>query len=129
MRLMKPLRRILLLLLATSALFLASCDSSKTTSSTQAVSEAATAYPAPEVWVPVAPAAGVYPAPGEAAAIVSAYPAPVEAADAPAALPTEKPEEAAPAQPAPRTELVATDPATVSLASGKVQLVEFFAFW
>lgn len=26
-------------------------------------------------------------------------------------------------------ELHATDPATVSLASGKVQLVEFFAFW
>ncbi len=30
---------------------------------------------------------------------------------------------------APRLSLEATDPATVSLASGKVQLVEFFAFW
>ncbi len=29
----------------------------------------------------------------------------------------------------PRTELEATDPATVQLASGNVQLVEFFAFW
>lgn len=28
-----------------------------------------------------------------------------------------------------RTELAATDPAGVSLASGRVQLVEFFAFW
>ncbi len=28
-----------------------------------------------------------------------------------------------------RDELHATDPGTVSLASGKVQLVEFFAFW
>jgi hypothetical protein len=28
-----------------------------------------------------------------------------------------------------REQLVATDPATVSLASGQVQLVEFFAYW
>jgi hypothetical protein len=28
-----------------------------------------------------------------------------------------------------RTELAATDPATVDLASGKPKLVEFFAFW
>ena len=28
-----------------------------------------------------------------------------------------------------KTELEATDPATVQLASGQVQLVEFFAFW
>lgn len=28
-----------------------------------------------------------------------------------------------------KTELEATDPATVTLASGKPQLVEFFAFW
>ncbi len=27
------------------------------------------------------------------------------------------------------SKLVATDPATVNLASGEVQLVEFFAFW
>ena len=30
---------------------------------------------------------------------------------------------------APRLELEATDPSTVSLAAGKPQLVEFFAFW
>jgi hypothetical protein len=36
-------------------------------------------------------------------------------------------EEAAP--PPVRAELAATDPSTVQLASGKVQLVEFFAFW
>lgn len=29
----------------------------------------------------------------------------------------------------PRQELEATDPATVSLASGQPQIVEFFAFW
>lgn len=28
-----------------------------------------------------------------------------------------------------RTELIATDPDTVELASGQVQLIEFFAFW
>lgn len=28
-----------------------------------------------------------------------------------------------------KTELVATDPSTVNLASGELQLVEFFAFW
>lgn len=32
-------------------------------------------------------------------------------------------------RPSTRTELAATDPATVALASGQVQLVEFFAFW
>jgi hypothetical protein len=34
-----------------------------------------------------------------------------------------------PAEPIIRTELAATDPATVDLASGKPTLVEFFAFW
>lgn len=33
------------------------------------------------------------------------------------------------AAPTPRADLYATDPATVSLASGDVQLVEMFAFW
>jgi hypothetical protein len=33
------------------------------------------------------------------------------------------------APPPVRAELAATDPSTVQLASGKVQLVEFFAFW
>ena len=36
---------------------------------------------------------------------------------------------ATPTLPPVSAELHATDPATVSLASGKVQLVEFFAFW
>ena len=48
---------------------------------------------------------------------------------APSAAPTIQ---VAPSQPAPptvRTELAATDPATVNLASGKPTLVEFFAFW
>jgi len=32
-------------------------------------------------------------------------------------------------KPTPRSGLVATDPSTVTLASGEIQLVEFFAFW
>ena len=50
-------------------------------------------------------------------ATVSAEPSLAEAAEA--------------AQPKPeiKAELEATDPGTVKLASGKVQLVEFFAFW
>ena len=31
--------------------------------------------------------------------------------------------------PTPRTSLESTDPATVSLASGEIQLIEIFAFW
>jgi hypothetical protein len=34
-----------------------------------------------------------------------------------------------PSRPAVSSELHATDPQAVTLASGKVQLVEFFAFW
>lgn len=33
------------------------------------------------------------------------------------------------APPTPRTELVSTDPSTVNLAYGDIQLVELFAFW
>jgi hypothetical protein len=44
------------------------------------------------------------------------------------AVPTEEPTEAA-SPPPPRDEIIATDPTTVALASGEVQLVEFFAFW
>jgi hypothetical protein len=36
---------------------------------------------------------------------------------------------ATPTRPPARDELHATDPGTVALASGKVQLVEFFAYW
>lgn len=32
-------------------------------------------------------------------------------------------------RPTPRSGLEATDPTTVNLASGQVQMVEFFAFW
>jgi hypothetical protein len=32
-------------------------------------------------------------------------------------------------QPSIRTEMVSSDPGSVELASGKIQLVEFFAFW
>ncbi len=47
------------------------------------------------------------------------------------AAPTSVPPESAPAnvKPTPRPELSATEPSTVNLASGRPQLVEFFAFW
>lgn len=45
----------------------------------------------------------------------------------PATMP---PETSVPTErPTPRTELSATDPTTVQLAAGQVQLVELFAFW
>jgi hypothetical protein len=50
----------------------------------------------------------------------------------PAGLPVETTEAAVEQAPPPRRPLdrfIATDPATVSLASGRVQLVEFFAEW
>ena len=37
--------------------------------------------------------------------------------------------EAPPAKPTPRQELLASSPGEVALASGQVQLVEFFAYW
>jgi hypothetical protein len=40
-----------------------------------------------------------------------------------------QPTETTSVKPTPRAGLVATDPSTVNLASGEIQLVEFFAFW
>jgi len=65
-------------------------------------SEAGQAYPVPEIDTGV----GV---------VSEAYPEPEEPTQAPA--------------PVVRTELEATNPTTVSLASGELQIVEFFAFW
>ena len=66
------------------------------------------AYPAPETEAPPQPEAD--------AAQPEAYPAPEEAPASP--------------QPTPRgNDLVATNPGTVELASGQLQLVELFAFW
>ena len=47
-------------------------------------------------------------------------------AEVPTEAPTEEPTETTPLG---DSELHATNPSTVNLASGKVQLVEFFAFW
>jgi hypothetical protein len=55
-------------------------------------------------------------------------PTEIAATDVPAAAPTDAPA-AAPTKKPVKTELEATDPATVQLAAGKPQLVEFFAFW
>lgn len=93
-------------------------------------------------------------APTEAAPPVAMTEPPPAASEAPAATlpvlpteppataveatapPTETPTTAAVAEPPPadagceyREDLHATDPGEVALASGKVQLVEFFAFW
>lgn len=65
----------------------------------------------PTATLPAAPAASP-----TSARPLTAVPAVPERATATAARP-------------PRTEIVATDPTTVNLASGQVQLVEFFAFW
>lgn len=59
-----------------------------------------------------------YPEPGEQ------YPPPAAGAEI---EPYPSPEEVVP--PPVKTALVATDPATVDLAKGKPQLLEFFAFW
>jgi len=56
------------------------------------------------------------------AAIAPQGPAPTQ----PASAPTEAVSATAPAI---KTEFTPTDPATVNLAAGKPQFVEFFAFW
>jgi hypothetical protein len=61
------------------------------------------------------PATEILPGVGQAAGSEEAYPVPEEPVEAPA--------------PIRRDQLEATDPATVALASGKIQLVELFAFW
>jgi len=87
-----------------------------------------TAYPQPGQIMSVQPApSGAYPAPqvGQVAPTMPPYPAPTEQRSP--AYPTET-IVVAPTKTV-KTELHATDPSTVTLASGDVQLVEFFAFW
>jgi hypothetical protein len=64
----------------------------------------------------------VYPGPEEVAAQPEAAPAETGGDDK--ALPTSPPD-----FPEPKTGMEATDPEIVSIASGEIQLVEFFAFW
>lgn len=80
------------------------------------------AYPGPGAYPAPATPSDIYPPPGGESPAAS--PDPVTPVAAPAATPT-------PAQPRPTVDpqLHATDPKTVNLASGNVQLVEFFAFW
>ena len=56
-------------------------------------------------------------------------PIPAEAGTSLELAPTGQPPVTEQVRPPVRTELAATDPATVNLASGKPTLVEFFAFW
>ena len=67
-----------------------------------------------------------YPAPEDQE---SGYPAPVESYPPPANDVPGYPSPDAGYPPPMKLALEATDPATVSLASGELQLVEFFAFW
>jgi hypothetical protein len=86
-------------------------NSDKEDETTAEVNEAA--YPVPEEKVE----AGSYPAPEVQAQVDTAseaYPAPEETAPKPTSR---------------GDQLVATNPATVKLASGQVQLVELFAYW
>jgi len=64
----------------------------------------------------------VYPAPSDDAAQPEAVPA--ASGDGDETLPTPAPD-----IPEPKTEMEASNPETVSLGSGEIQLVEFFAFW
>ena len=57
------------------------------------------------------------------------YPDPVEGVVATAEAYPEPQPTTVVVPPTPRAAMEATDPATVSLASGGIQLVEFFAFW
>jgi thiol-disulfide isomerase/thioredoxin len=86
------------------------------------------AYPAPTA-APVMSANGAYLVP--TATRYSAYPAPVVTPYNPYPEPSQNQTSATATQSTGTTQqvMVATDPATVQLASGKVQLVEFFAFW
>jgi hypothetical protein len=120
------------------SLFLVACSgasSPQTETNEGSSQENQVVLPAVEVNSPVENATvsetegDTYPAPEEKAAADS-YPAPegsTQDETASAAYPA--PEEKSP-QPTPRgNDLVATDPSTVSLASGQLQLVEMFAFW
>ena len=72
-----------------------------------------------------------YPEPVDATVATEApypYPDPADAVIA-TAEPYPDPQPTTMVQPTPRVDMEATDPAMVSLASGRVQLVEFFAFW
>jgi thiol-disulfide isomerase/thioredoxin len=90
------------------------------------------AYPAPAAAAPTTPAGAAYPIP--TATLYNPYPAPVVTPYNPYPEPTQgssdQPSGSA-TQPAGagQQEMVASNPASVQLASGKVQLVEFFAFW
>ena len=83
------------------------------------LSACAPAAPSPTAEVPLAPTQGE-------AAPVPAATQPEVAPDATAVPPTEAPVQAIPTSRGPNLE--ATDPTTVSLASGQLQLVEFFRF-
>jgi hypothetical protein len=110
-------------LLAMAMLLLAACSSEAPATTQPPVSNEAQPAIATETGEPVVEAE-------TAAAVTQSVPitqAPVDIA--PTATSEQAQATAASIKPTPRPDLRATDPTTVSLASGQVQLVEFFAFW
>jgi hypothetical protein len=69
--------------------------------------------------------ASAAPAPTEAPAVTQP-PAAAPTSSEARAVPTDAP---APTAPVVKTDFTPTDPATVNLAAGRPQFVEFFAFW
>lgn len=130
----------LMLLLMAAGLFLTACrQTNESTAAVPATTEvqtevvirtaAPTAYPAPAMTEKTAASlASPYPAPVASPELPTAYPVPEQQVTLLPTAPQETPAEAAPTRPV-KQELEASDPAAVQLASGKVQLVEFFAFW
>ncbi len=87
--------------------------------------------PVEEYPMPVGdPAELAYPALEQATAgQESVYVPPARVEEPAAAAPTQASAPTAAPTRQPRVDFVATDPKTVQLAAGKVQLIEFFAFW
>ncbi len=114
----KPFRTALLALLLTAACAGPPSQSTAEPTAVSVVASVAVPTTAPATLPATAP--GAAPTEAGAAGAATAVVEPTLAAENTAA-PTETR--------APRLNLEATDPSTVSLAAGKPQLVEFFAFW
>lgn len=121
-RLSSP-KRYLFLSLALVAILLSACSGTATaTNPPEVVSESASVV-ATESSPPVVEA-------GSDVESAASNPATQPAVDITPPAASEDPAEAeVSVKPTPRPDLHASDPSTVSLASGQVQLVEFFAFW
>ena len=123
-------------------LILAACSTSASTEATQAVEvqetqpqeESPTQAPADTTTATAIVTEQGYPAPAlgqgsDEATPEGGYPAPEDQLPTPGNQTDGYPSPGAAYPPPVKTELQATNPSTVNLASGELQLVEFFAFW